>query len=305
MHCAAFEPSLGLRATLLVGCFAKMEPDEKDLDMTGNSKLDAKLCIAVARVLSEQRNGGPLEIVDFPDVSERKKKAIDLIVRDAVGLMAFEHTLIESFGGQIASGIAARRLAALLESRVGGLPEGRFHLVVDPTKLPPSKSGEAFADAIAAGVLAAAGALAIGEPGMQRKHFVEIPTEVARPATLYRWPGPRIGSFELRFTPPKDLEILRQERALKAVSDKTPKLLMAAGKDALSVLVLEDRDVALSNHPLVAAALKEAAGNAPSANVMFLVEMSDGVAEGCLLKDMESWFPEVMGDWCRLDTAVI
>jgi hypothetical protein len=77
---------------------------------------------------------------------------------------------------------------------------------------------------------------------------------------LFRWPGPPDSVLRIRREPPADLEERRSARLLKALERKVPKLLEAAGKTATSVLVLDNRDLSLTNPSLVREGLEAAAG---------------------------------------------
>ena len=63
-----------------------------DPRLTGNLAHDQELCLRVARLLSADRRGHGLTVVDLPDVRERSAKAVELLVNDSMGGMAFEHT---------------------------------------------------------------------------------------------------------------------------------------------------------------------------------------------------------------------
>jgi hypothetical protein len=64
--------------------------------------------------------------------------------------------------------------------------------------------------------------------------------------------------FPARFAPP-DHEALRVERLTKAMNKKLPKLAAWKKEGARSVLVLEDRDIVLSNHALILDAARKGA----------------------------------------------
>lgn len=266
-------------------------------------KWDARVCLGVARIISRRRGGSAVRVVDLPDERERLHPAIELIAEDELGEIALEHTQIESFGGQIASGVAAQRLSDLLRQTVRPLPPGRFQLVLDPTTIPMGAEVRVAADALTASLGEVAPTLEFGGPRAQVRHVADMVTDLALVARLYRWPGPDPGVLDCLFAPPRELENLRAERAARAVAGKMQKLLAAAGKDRLSVLVLEDRDIALSNRPLAAQAVRTAFEGEEMPDILFLVEVWNESAEGGLLKELDAWFPAVDQTWWPLDLA--
>jgi hypothetical protein len=60
----------------------------------------------VARMVAERdaelRGTGPVEVVAWPDAEERRAKDVEFVGRDDAGLVAVEHTIIESYPQQIA-----------------------------------------------------------------------------------------------------------------------------------------------------------------------------------------------------------
>lgn len=69
-------------------------------------------------------------------------------------------------------------------------------------------------------------------------------------------------------TPP-DIQGLREQRLARALADKVPKLLAAAGRHRRSILVLEDRDPDRSAPLLVSRALQAAAGDQELPDVIY------------------------------------
>lgn len=76
----------------------------------------------------------------------------------------------------------------------------------------------------------------------------------------------------MKYVVSADLERARTERVRKACEDKFPKLAAWKADGAKTVLVLEENDIALTNHQLVADALIEAEKTFPdTADEVFLV----------------------------------
>ncbi len=48
------------------------------------------------------RGAAPIEVVRWPDIDDRRRPAVELLARDRQGLVAVEHTVIESYPAQIA-----------------------------------------------------------------------------------------------------------------------------------------------------------------------------------------------------------
>jgi hypothetical protein len=89
--------------------------------------------------------------------------------------------------------------------------------------------------------------------------------------------SPLCGQFMMKYFVAGDVERARTERLQKACGDKFPKLATWKRDGAKTVLVLEENDLSLTNHQLVADALISAEAAMPhAADEIFLVSTSIG-----------------------------
>ena len=106
----------------------------------------------------------------------------------------------------------------------------------------------------------------------------------------------RQGRIDLIRSAPADIEERRAERLGRALRDKGPKLAAWKRQGARSVLVLEDNDIALSNHILIRQALALAAVRTALPDEVFLVctttdnwEVFHFVQRGKMLAEVDSF----------------
>lgn len=219
---------------------------------------EQKVCEAVIRVMA-MRKGEEWSILDRPEISERRKKAVELIFRLGTSEYALEHTRIESFPEQLVDNHQLTELLRPLQMRLDGtmpLP-GSYWLNVHVRAVRGAKKGSEIRDALEGWIRQNAPGLALGSPATAPRHFVrERPPGVPFEVSLYRWPGLDGRLFIGQFSPEK-LEDLRRQRIRSALAAKCPKLLAAKDRSRISVLVFESSDIALANPVLIGKALIE------------------------------------------------
>lgn len=225
-----------------------------------NRKREQEVLGAAVRHM-ERIKGESLSVVDRPDRRERKRKAVDLIVRGASSTFAVEHTRLESFVEQIEDDRHLLDLLGPIQEMVSNsLPTpGKYVLVVRPRAVKGAKRKQEIQHALVDWIVDKAPALEIGSAATNPRHYVrEVPPCVPFEATLYRWPG-RSGGLRISRSVPEILEEKRLQRVRAALDAKCPKLCKAKEDGYVSVLVLESDDLALANHGFIAAAVREAA----------------------------------------------
>jgi hypothetical protein len=187
---------------------------------------------------------------------------------------AVEHTIVEAFAGQIHTAVDFETfiepIAAALDHRMQ--PPGRFdlHFAIHPTKGMKPREVAAARQGIIAWVRTKAAELHNEcpeqpprnyKPGGFRNFRKETIADVE--LTLSRetiWSQPSIAHGRLFITrfAPKDYEALRADRMRTAMEKKLPKLKAWKDGGARSVLVLENGDLSLSNHWVIAGAIEAA-----------------------------------------------
>lgn len=88
---------------------------------------------------------------------------------------------------------------------------------------------------------------------------------------------------------PPDLENLRKERLSTSITEKVPKLLDAAGGQRRSLLVLEERDVTLSNPASVTVALRAVSSGLRLPDAIYLVNVRMGNPLACVVWENGEW----------------
>ncbi|PMS28889.1 hypothetical protein C0Z16_20895 [Paraburkholderia rhynchosiae] len=190
---------------------------------------------------------------------------IDLACTIGGRLFAFEHTGIEPFPDQIKMAVHNRRLFGPIEHELASTLQFaesfELHVPVDATVgLKPAQIAQ-IQDVLVKWVRESAPTLPIAPYGryvtpIQKVTLTGVPFAV----TLHRFAvlGPR-RRFSVAYLVESNIEAARFDRISKSCDDKYGKL--AAWKrncDACTVLVLEEDDIQLTNHDLVAEALSRA-----------------------------------------------
>lgn len=111
--------------------------------------------------------------------------------------------------------------------------------------------------------------------------------------------GPNARVVQISFAKPADLEELRVARLRRALDEKVPKLLEAAGNSCRSILVIENRDTAFSAPAFVSRALEMASNGRPLPDVIYLLDTGRGNAHMLAVYDAGVWAhaSEAWYDW--------
>jgi hypothetical protein len=269
---------------------------------------ERKACDAVARAL-EGLCGATRTNAYSPE--DRGNPSPVEYVFDLGGVQhAIEHTIVEAFARQIHTGVDfgsfIEPIAAALDRRMP--PPGKFLLVfaINPSQGMKPREISAAQQAIIAWVEQAAAEL--------HREYPEQPSRIRKPggfrnqrrATIAgivlllqretHWAEPEAVHGRLfiqRFAPP-DYESLRDERIRKAMDKKLPKLKVWKDGGARSVLVLENGDMALSNHIVILESAEAAlADRADLPDELWLVDttIESEWTVWCLIRDGVS-FPD-------------
>ncbi len=229
-----------------------------------------------------QKDGRSPDDLNDPDPLRR----VDYVCTVGSVPYAFEHTGVEPFAGQIELEIHNRKLFEPVAQRFGNRPDKEFWELHVPV--------EASAGLTAAQVKAAQDALIMWiEENVLRlpvallydryvnSSLGETAGGVPFPFSLHRgsldsahFPkdSPLCGGFTIKYIVARDFEKARVARLKKACEDKFPKLATWKSDGARTVLVLEENDLALTNHQRVADALMAAEAEMPNtADEIFLV----------------------------------
>ena len=209
--------------------------------------------------LMERRKNKSLTITSVPDEVERNKKAVDLHVRGEDIDYYIEHTLIESFPGQISDGWRIVELLDPLEkSLIGKLPPGHFTLAVACGAVAGATEVDKIQAALKKWILEKSPSLS-KEASIKRRYtqYREIPTNVPFEVVLSCEPRLDDCLYIARLVPP-ELEEKRRERIQIALNNKCPKLKAAKTQhNSRSVLILESNDIGLANQFLIASAFTD------------------------------------------------
>jgi hypothetical protein len=226
---------------------------------------ERKICDAIARVL-EDRAGIKRSGARTP---EKDRQGAPVEYRFDLGLKhyALEHTIIEAFDRQIHLGVDFNALVNPIIEAIGDtLPKPGVYYVTFPlaaTDRVKRRDVPAFQTAVCSWVRNAAGRLysrqmqmadgeRYGKDFTLRETPPDIPFELYMMRMLFRNIPPKANGrlFPSRFAP-KDREKRRETRIQRALDAKCPKLRLCKEKGARSILILEDNDIALTNHIVV------------------------------------------------------
>jgi len=263
---------------------------------------ERKACDAVARAL-ERLSASVRANAYSPE--DRGASAPVEYVFDLGGIKyAIEHTVVEAFAGQIHTGV---NFESFIDPIVAALdyhmpPPGRFDLVfaINPSSGRKPRNIAAAQRAIIDWINVTAAEL--------HNECPEQPSRSSKPGglrnsrkatvagielTLQRetiWSEPAIvhGRLFISRFAPRDYETLRAERIAMAMAKKLPKLKIWKGGGARSVLVLENRDISLSNHVAILEAAEAAlAGRNDPPDELWLVHttINSEWTAWCLIRD--------------------
>lgn len=256
-------------------------------DDSARLKPDSQLCLRVAEALAQRNGVAPLTDWDEPDNhantagAPQGKKFIDLVARCADGSkLALEHTIIESYELQLHEHRQIEQLLSpLTEQLAGELPHDRsYNLSIGiGAAADESLEPDDVHRRVSEWVRRIAPDLPLGNPMTAPNHFIEGgPPDLPFPVKLYAWP-PKIcrggGGLSIGIgISESDAEHAEARRARfeRALSAKLPKLLEHA--PAQTVLVLEDRDISMSNAWVAREAAQTASVGLDLSDAIVLVE---------------------------------
>ena len=250
---------------------------------------EGKCCDAVIRVL-EQSLGCARERLRLP---ERDGVGPPVEARLWLGgrEYAIEHTVIEAHDKQIAMDAIFDRFGRPIETRLSGKLKapGIYELVLptDVTLEASPKQIGPLIDVVAKWVDEQAEELVRERPARRTRDeepygfshgrgrtFPGLGFDLMLVRRVHWSDDPKHDGklFTARFSP-AELERRRQERMRAALDRKLPKLQLCEQEGAATVLVLEMRDIALSNHVLIGQALEaELEGRSDQPEVVYLVD---------------------------------
>jgi hypothetical protein len=199
----------------------------------------------------ERRFAVPFQVVGRPDERERDRQAVDLLVQGGRYRFAVEHTMVESFEGQIADDQRVVEWAKALEQLSGRLPRpGHYVVAIRPHAVAGHHPSQVNRESVVYWIVDHAGRLALGSPRTAPDHIVHaLPPEVPFPFTLARWPQPDDGSLRVMRAVDLDRDDARVARIRGVREDKTDKLEAARESRYETVLVLEQHDLASRTCP--------------------------------------------------------
>ena len=219
---------------------------------------EGKACDSIVRVL-EMREAAARANVRRPE-REGHPAPIDLACHIAGKLFAIEHTGVEPFAGHLQLEAEAETHFKPIESMIAGkLPTTEwFELHIRLKAMQGRRGGEVrrIHEALVPWVVDTAPTLPIAR---FRRYvtpikWVDVPG-VPFQVSLHRSDAGGFPGFAIKHMAPPDAEAGRLSRIREACERKFPKLAAWKRDGARTVLVLEENDIQLTNHHVVADAL--------------------------------------------------
>jgi hypothetical protein len=229
--------------------------------MSNRGDREGKACDAVLRWI-EAREGSSCRDLQRHDHAADPKARIELTCTVGGSLFALEHSLVEPFEGHAVANRALLNLQSELRSRLTGqIPaEDTLRLFVPGKALLGIKNKKlaAIFDAIAAHVIETVPSMPAATFGDDVRGLVPVTLKgVPFGIQLHRsQSGPFSGSFVVEGFVTSSLESDRVERIRRTYEEKCPKLEKYKDKGARTILVIEEDDIGLTNHSLVAEAIR-------------------------------------------------
>lgn len=218
---------------------------------------EGKVCEAIIRYL-ETREGARRADLRSPE-QEHHAFPVELVFKIGQQLFALEHTGIEPFEGHMQlEGEASRHIEPIRAALADALPpNGVFELHIPAKALQGRKAREIWEiqESIVAWVKQTAPTLPIKQYADYIGNIMPVtPPGVPFALTLYRFQSIRLpGYFLVKHVLSENSEGARQDRIRIACDKKFPKLASWKRHDrARTILVLEDNDIQLTNHAIVA-----------------------------------------------------
>jgi len=238
------------------------------------------VCAFVREIVSS-RTGEPAEFKARPDQECRDAKAVDEFWESASHRYAVEHTLIESFQGQLANVDTIKRLLIPVKQLLDGRLPGRFALAVTANETASARVNFVAAHKeIARLVVEAASDMTV-----QETRFLESQLLPFKMRLHLRF---KEDSRLILYTEIEgDAETLRAERIKRALDAKCPKLAVCKEADGrTTILILEADDSQLSNVSVVLEALGAILeGRKDQPDLIVLVETDAAPWSGWVLKE--------------------
>ena len=245
-----------------------MKPDNQD---------DA--CEFVREIIAA-RTCEKITLTHRPDRERRDIKAVEELWESSSHRYAVEHTLIESFDGQLANVAKIERLLVPVKETLAGRLPGRFALAVRETETSAARLNFAVAhQEVARLVLKAVNGLKVGETVTLRSKI--LPFEL-RLHLRFKEDSRLILYTDIEGDPVE----LRLERVRRALDAKCPKLATWTRDGRTSVLIFEADDIQHSNASVVYNAFATAlAERDDQPNIVVLVETDGSPWSGWMLKE--------------------
>ena len=223
---------------------------------------EGRCCDAIIRRI-EKREGHTRKNITYPE-SEGSRQDVEITAEIGTQLFAIEHTCVEPFDGFFKLQGGADAYFYPISALVDGMlpPEHHFvlHIPVGALQsLGKRKRVTAIQAAIAQWILRTAPTLPVARRDSyvidMRYQTVEgIPFEMALHRVVL---GGKPGKLSIvHLVEREPLEPGRLERIRRAYDNKMPKLSAWKEKGARTVLILEENDVQMTNHVLVANAVR-------------------------------------------------
>lgn len=281
--------------------------------MTDDLRRDQVIAFAVAEKDAESRRAGPIQPVDWPDVTERRRPAVELLGSDGFKLVAVEHTVIESYPEQTTESKALEALFPMGGPELPEVPDaGHYRLLLRPGSAAMvrwcDREGVATAvrDWVRQNLPRVPWPHVAGSPTFISGRVDRVPFDL----DLERWidsvgfVGPLARVVRASYWRPLDLEERRVERLRRTLLRKVPKLLAACGDEGRSVLVLEDRDMHMSAPAFVSRALKKASDGVALPDVTYLFTQTGGNPLVQRIQEGYTWWHDGYGSgWMTFSDA--
>jgi hypothetical protein len=240
-------------------------------------KNEGPVCDFVRSILSAE-SGTAVEITAYPDREGRPGKNVEQLWESKTHAFAIEHTLVESFVGQLTDDAKFDKLIAPIEAQLAGNLPGTYRLGVDVGVSTDARVR--YDDAqrrIRAAVIEAAPNLAVDKAVTLTIEGIPFPVYLSRRSQ----DGSKI--LVRRFV--SDVEPSRLDRIRRALADKCPKLLAARTEGRLSILALESNDGALANYNVVGLAVEQALKERDDPPDLVMLVETDGLFYGWVIRN--------------------
>ena len=233
---------------------------------------EGRACDAVVKVL-ERRTGEERTDLSRPDTGD--DPPVELRLKLGSRKYAIEHTQLEAFEGQVATGVSLGQLTSpVTRSLTGVLPAPARYIMcfpIDPSLGVKRAQLKQHVKNLIEWVRENAKQLhrkvherLRSEPILLQRDYCDsitdkpqgFPYEITLSCRVIPPPfGQKPGTLDAMRWEPDDKEALRKKRLERALSDKSLKLQRCKEEGARTVLVLESDDIALTSYDLVGAAL--------------------------------------------------